>query len=84
MATQKFFDVSTIHVPSSNAFDDIDCVIAEYNEGWFLYIPFDPHEIKLLPNWLQAIFEKALYDNCWFVRIDADGEQYDNLKTFDW
>jgi len=84
MATVKFFDVSTYHIPSSTAMNVFcELIIAEYPEGYFLYLP-DEDEFDQYPQWLSNIFKLALANQCYHIRIDADGHTYDELESFDW
>ena len=80
---QKFFDVSTIHMPSSNAYEELYCVIADYDEGFFAWIP-SGEDFDDLPEWFRDICELALEDECQRIRVDADGEVYDGLKQYNW
>lgn len=84
MAVQKFLEVSTIHIPNSKAFDEYkELVIAEYDEGFFIMIA-DVEDYDKYPHWLRDIFRLALINECYRVRIDAIGEDYDHLTVFEW
>ena len=83
---QKFFDVSTVHMPYSMAYKDSsvnDYLIANYDEGFFAWIP-GGEELDELPEWFRDICELAIQDDCHRIRVDADGEVYDELKLYDW
>ena len=83
MAIQKFFEVSTIHMPYHDAYKTLDCIIAEYEHGVFLWIT-DEEQMVLLPKWFYDICKLALANDCHYIRFDADGHIYDELNQFNW
>lgn len=80
---QKFLDVSTIHMPSSNAYEELDCVIADYDEGFFAFVPM-ADEIVDAPEWFREMCELAIQNDCQRIRVDSCGEEYDELKKYNW
>lgn len=49
---------------------------AEYQEGWFLWVPSDP--CSLIPDDLEAIFSKCRDQDLDYVLIDRD---FDPIET---
>ena len=81
---QKFFDVSTIHMPTRGAYKQLDCIIADYEQGIFLWIPMDD-ELELQPKWFYDICKLATANGCGYIRLDADGHVHEmSLKTYNW
>lgn len=86
MSVYKFLEISTIHIPAPTVPESKliePYVIAEYNEGYFLYVP-TTDEYNNCPSWLVSIFEKAVENDCYHIRIDCDGDDHDDLIKFDW
>ncbi|SFU37286.1 DUF5983 family protein [Butyrivibrio sp. INlla21] len=82
----KYMDVCTSHltqdtvdnlvignIPSVHAYD--------YEEGMFVVIPDEEHH---LPNDLDEVFKYAKQNDITLIRFDRDGEEIDDLPTYDW
>ena len=90
----NYLDISNVHIPEE-AVETLDpqvndWVVYEYNEGWFVWVPTDLHGVKrdlehsgLHPK-VQEILEYAARNGFNFVRFDADGARYPELKEYDW
>ena len=69
-----------------------DPIVYKYEEGQFVHVPSDKNLAVDLKMWkangLSATFcrimKRASDLKLWFVRFDADGMIYADLKTFDW
>jgi hypothetical protein len=63
----------------------------EYDEGWFVHVPPDLAKPEFADN-CQRLLPKSIYDilvyahtvNAHWINLDADGEIYDGLPTYDW
>lgn len=61
-----------------------------YDYGFFVHIPDDKDEetINLLASRyspeLITLYKQAQEQGCTFLRLDADGEPYEELRTFNW
>lgn len=69
-------------------------IVFKYPEGWFVNVPQgEPDSMGIedeealaedySPEMLDLL-RMAIYNDCCFVRIDADGNVYDNLPRFEW
>ncbi len=94
MAVYRYLDLSTCHVTREDmdglqqaVGDTAAPVIAAYPEGVILYVPDDGYALS---DWLSPSLAKILAyaraQDCYLVRLDADGEEIDDpaLDRHDW
>lgn len=71
--------ISTGHLPSNAALDEIDVYRATYEHGWFVWMDDD------IPDpWFVTIREWAKKCGFKWVRFDRDAQFVDELPKFDW
>ena len=93
--TYKYIDVSSSHVTK----EDMDLlqgsmgIIAfPYEEGAFVHVPtehgvFEGYHNEATDHYSREfcdLLEWAHERKCAFLRIDSDGETYEDMPTFDW
>lgn len=68
-------------------------IIRRHDYGWFIHVPLEPAELATLAVALRAngysnafvgVLSYASKHECWWVNLDADGEDETDLPTFDW
>ena len=99
MAVHKFLDLSTVHITRTDAeiLDEADChdlIVYPTGEfGWFIHAPSDEStwlEVRKralragLSSVFVALLEKARAENCWFLRLDRDGDEDPTLPVSSW
>lgn len=86
MTIEKCLDISTMHVrrETMNPASLNHYFIAEYGYGAFFYVPDLSETDEETPPDLRAVLQFAKANDCYLVRLDCDGEVYDELKTYDW
>lgn len=95
----KYLDVSTAHVKRETMQDITDTgrsryeitnrkwlpVIAVYPEGAFLWVSEEPEtDNPNLPEELKRLLKIARAQDCYLIRLDADGDIIPGLLTYDW
>lgn len=84
----KYLDVCTSHLTQAT----IDNLVMEnimgvhsydYPEGMFIVVP-DPFEVGDIPKDLVGVFGYARQNDISLIRLDRDGEEIDDLPTYDW
>ena len=79
--------LSTVHLKHStmqrlNALSVLGIVSAQYDTGAFIFVP---EEVQYsLPSDLQWILQWTKDKGFAWVRLDADGEERDDLARYDW
>lgn len=71
--------ISSGHLPSQTALDEIDVYRASYEHGWFVWMDDD-----LDAEWFVKIREWAKKHNFKWVRFDCGAQDVDELPKFDW
>jgi hypothetical protein len=79
--------LSTAHVPSDFAYvleEKSGVIFAPTPDGGFLFISDEAKQH--LPAEYHPLCDWALSQNSdgFWLRLDCDGDQYDELKTFNW
>jgi hypothetical protein len=73
--------------------DMTDLIVRRHDYGWFVRVPLEPDELAALAVALKAngysdafvgVLSYASKHECWWVNLDADGEDEADLPTFDW
>lgn len=84
----KYLDVCTSHLTQAT----IDNLVMEnimgvhsydYPEGMFIVVP-DPFDEEETPKDLVGLFGYARHNDISLIRLDRDGEEIDDLPTYDW
>lgn len=85
----KYLDVCTSHLKQETVDDLIQGNITEvhvydYEEGLFIVVPdrFDLYEA--IPKDLDTLISYAEQNEISLIRLDRDGEEIDDLPTYDW
>lgn len=84
----KYLDVCTSHLShetiDSLAMENIEGVHSyDYPEGTFIVVP-DSFDLGEIPKDLNRLFEYARHNEISLIRLDRDGEEIDELPTYDW
>ena len=86
-----FDDIKLLMEPAERVSSGL--VVIEHDNGWFIHIELDSHRAGDLASELTAIgFSDAFINvlrharehECWWINLDADGEDEEVLPTFDW
>jgi hypothetical protein len=87
----KVLDCSTGHVLKSDMdrLEQADCPIPVHNypEGAWVYVHNSGEEEDDLPGFSEAfvnVYRTARECGCTWLRLDCDGEEYEELAEFDW
>jgi len=79
---------NTGHIPENEAkyldSDECDLLVQEYMYGWRIWVDAE-HDFEtpeVCPN-IIALLDIAKENECKWLVLDCDGEQYD-LPTFEW
>lgn len=94
MTNKSYLDLSTGHL-TKETMDNLSydtgrhgwpaMSIASYAYGAFVTVPdFKEADCSNLPDDLRAVLRHAYDEGCELVRFDADGEERDDLPTFEW
>ena len=84
----KYLDICTSHL----TLDTVDNLTAgiytyipvyDYEEGMFIIVP-DKFEEEHHPDDLEILFKYARENDISVIRLDRDGEEIDELPTYDW
>jgi hypothetical protein len=68
-------------------------IVIKHNHGWFIHVELDPERAGELAFELTArgfssafinVLRHSREHDCWWVNLDADGEDEEGLPTFDW
>lgn len=86
----KFLDICTSHL-TQDTVDDLDkgfytyVPVYSYEEGMFIVVPdeFEDKD-KPHPDDLGILFKFARDKGITLIRLDRDGEEIDELPTYDW
>lgn len=79
---EKSLALSTAHAPSSRP-DFGNMRVAEHKYGWIVFVT-KPDPGIYYGAWLNPILELALKENCTLINFDADADEVDGLKVYDW
>lgn len=89
MTHNKFIEVmqvpvlSTAHLPSNEAIEASELLIAPYEGGWFVSLDYgiqdDPQWFEPIRDWAIRICPTANW-----VRFDMDAERTCELKEYEW
>lgn len=90
MTHNKFIEVmqvpvlSTAHLPSNEAIEASELLIAPYEGGWFVWIGYDDMENE--PPWMPPVRAWALRicPSAEWLRFDSCGENIYGLEEFVW
>ena len=94
MSVHKFMDTSTCYITLEDNDklyeEDFPFTVISYDQGFFIYCGASPFEIKeecsafgMSPEFI-ALLQYAHDQDCWFIRIDADGDSSLNFPKFTW
>ena len=92
MSFHKYMDASTRYITKEdNAIleADVDCPVSlyEYEYGYFVHTGgFTDKEVKEagFSDEFLALLTYAADNDCWFLRLDADGDDTLDFPTFEW
>lgn len=96
LTTPKFLDISTGHITKNDmallAKDDCQIVTYQFEYGTWVHILQDkPYEftykvLKLLGFSVGFIkvYMAARAAGCWFIKLDQDGETYEQFEQYEW
>lgn len=73
--------ISTCHMTHSSAPEDADCLFAEYEYGYFVWIDQDAGDF---PQWYLDVRKWAKANGYTWVRFDRDANPVEGLATYDW
>ena len=68
-------------------------IAIQHNHGYFIHVELDAKRAEELASELRAygfsdafiaVLRHARQHDCWWLNLDADGEDEDDLPTFDW
>lgn len=82
----KTLDISTIHIPKDYIFHINKFILAEYDTGFFCWIP-DLNDIDIpVPDWFKDIVNLAIDNGVTYICIHDEGTVVDYLDQFsnDW
>ena len=72
--------ISTAHLPSSTAVEDLGVIHAKYAYGYFVWMDESEHE-----HWYATIREWAeAHAPYGWVRFDCDADPVPELTTYNW
>jgi hypothetical protein len=100
MGVEKFLDASTGHITYEDSLKLLEdpvsfpCRVIPHVFGWWINVP----EMKLwveepMADWIreqgysEGIISMLIFardNNCWWVNLDRDGEQIEELEEFEW
>ena len=89
----KYIDVSTVHVTPDDCVlldnDALPLVVYQYEEGYWILVPTEDGEIDDVMNaggsvYLTDILWRAFELDCYWVKLDRDGNEYEDLRTHNW
>ena len=96
LVTPKFLDCSTGHVTERDmgllAKDDCQLVTYQFEYGTWVHVlqdkpyGFTPKTLKALgfSDGFIKVYLAAREADCWFIKLDSDGETYEQFEHFDW
>ncbi len=65
-------------------------VVYDYDDGYFVHCGIDEtddeknlRDIGMSEGFIN-VWKKGVEYGCWFIRLDADGLSYQELKRFNW
>lgn len=79
--------ISTQHMPTSESLSELKregMLVAEYEQGGFVFIGEDEPPQVEGREWLRAIFNWAASNRFEWVRLDGCGDLVADLPTFAW
>lgn len=88
-----YLDVSTAHVTEEtmNVLKSLAVSggiqghsLAVYDLGAFITVHEDCEHADAIPADLRSVMDFAASKGCYVVRLDASGNEYEELKTYDW
>jgi hypothetical protein len=74
--------ISTVHLPNEEAVADCECLFAQYDNGWFVYMDDDLD--AEMPAWYTDAWNWAKPRGYSWVRFDSDGDFIEALPQFVW
>jgi len=92
-AVWKYLDVSTSHVTPDDCDlldrDELPLVVLPFDEGYWILVPIEEgFEDELLgaggSRYLIDVLERAADLDCYWVKLDRDGNEYEDLRTYNW
>lgn len=92
MTVRKYLDVCTSHISETTA-DELGkvtltsnlyhgLVVYPFEYGWFVHV--EGVNASAMPGDLLSIVFKAQQNECTFIKLDRDGDDHDDLQTYDW
>jgi len=89
-----FLDVSTLHITERDnellQDNDFPMSVYEYECGYFIHAAGSFEDaVENLRNFGMSeafitIWKHARDLDCWFLRLDADGTEFEEFETFEW
>ena len=89
-----FLDVSTLHITERDnellkQTYEFPLSIYEYECGYFVHAAGAEDATQSLYNFGMSeafikLWEHACRLDCWYLRLDADGTEFEEFETFEW
>ena len=91
---QRMACVSTAHITlrdkklleewAQDGAKDSPVLVAEYQYGFFLYVWEDDEMDEKFSESMREILENCREAHCWYLQLDSDGPEYEELTLHDW
>lgn len=94
-AVWKYLDVSTVHVTPNDCYcldnEILPLIVYKYDEGYWILVPIDDFEVTINEIYklggslfLTDVLEAAANLGCYWVKLDRDGNIFDDLTEYNW
>lgn len=89
----KYIDVSMIHVTRDDVVllenDALPLVTLQYEEGFWILVPIEEGSSDEIMEaggsaYLIDVLDRAYELDCYWVKLDRDGNEYEDLRTYNW
>ena len=99
MGVENFLDAGTNHITCEDSMklleepDEFPSRVITHEFGWWIFVPLDHQSHRYLSSKMRKngyseafirLVRRAYIRHCWWINLDFDGGNVDNLEYFEW